>query len=162
MGSDRCALVGLVQLSPSGGCAAPVSAPAKNGVPDDHIVLVMADDIATAAKNPLPGVVRNGSMARTCGRCADRLWTVAVARTAHGHPRRPSLGTDADGGAHDDASNLYVYLVGHGGQAGMPIGAKTTSDGLSGDATALVSPQLCVRRSVSCARRASYGAAWSS
>src|SRR2546430_9843023 len=29
------------------------------GVPDDHIVLVLADDLATAPDNPAPGTVRN-------------------------------------------------------------------------------------------------------
>ena len=115
----------------------------KNGVPDDHIVLVMADDIATAAKNPLPGVVRNeidGANLRSAAQI-DYGLSLSPAQLMDILAGRASAQTPTV--VHTtDASNLYVYLVGHGGQAGMPIGAKTTSDGLSGDATALVSPQL--------------------
>jgi len=114
----------------------------RNGVPDDHIVLVMADDLATARQNLKPGVVQNemaGSNLRRDAQLdyglqlsASELMDVLAGRVSATTPTvlQPS---------QDD--NLYVYLVGHGGEQGIPIGANTAADGLAGRGS-LLSPSM--------------------
>lgn len=131
----------------------------KNGVLDDHIVLILADDLATSASNPLPGVVRNE---------IDGPDLRAGAQIDYKLPLSPTQLTDIIAGrasaetpvvvSATDSSNLYVYLVGHGGQSGMPIGASTTSEGVSGSASKDFSPQklrqtLCEMRTAMKLRR---------
>lgn len=114
----------------------------NQGVPDDHIVLLMADDLATARQNPLLGVVQNelaGPDLRR-GALADyglqltgaELMDVLLGQSSDTTPTvlQPSA-----------AANLYIYLVGHGGEQGLPIGARSAADGLAGRGS-LVSPDL--------------------
>lgn len=105
------------------------------GVPDDHIVLVLADDLADDPQNPLPGVVRNAprgddlhgdleidyGLTLTADDLADILTGTVTDRTPN------VLATTA-------ASNLYVYLAGHGGTDGIPIDADSAAAGIAGGA----------------------------
>lgn len=103
------------------------------GVDDDHIVLILADDLADHEDNALLGRVRNlpGGDDLYAGAVidarlpltADDLVNVLVGEVTPSTPAviQPSA-----------SSNVYVYLAGHGGEAGIPIGAVTTEDGLAG------------------------------
>ena len=108
------------------------------GVDDDHIVLVLADDLAGDTSNPLPGTVRNvpdGPDLRA-GAVVDykldlgasAILDVLAGNASGATPR--VLKTTA-------SSDLYIYLVGHGGTSGIPLGATSTAEGLSGGATTL-------------------------
>jgi glycosylphosphatidylinositol transamidase (GPIT) subunit GPI8 len=102
----------------------------KAGLPDDRIVLVLADDIADAPENPEPGVVRHevggpnlyedvhldyelddvtapDILEILAGRSSDRLQHVIES-------------TPSD--------NVYVYFSGHGSDQGMFIGADQAAD----------------------------------
>lgn len=102
----------------------------RNGVPDDHIILVLADDVATAKENPMPGIVRNEPGGPDLRKGAEIDYRL---------PLTPLQLTDIIAGRASaatpnvvrtsDASNLYVYLVGHGGPKGITIGATTASQG---------------------------------
>jgi ABC-type branched-subunit amino acid transport system substrate-binding protein len=125
----------------------------KNGIPDDHIVLLLADDLATAEKNRLPGTVRNepGGANLRDGAVIDygltlsasELMDVVLGKVTAKTPR--VLKTTA-------SSDLYIYLVGHGGPDGMPIGAESEEAGVDGSSSsALLSPTLL--RQTLCALR---------
>lgn len=131
----------------------------KNGVPDDHIILILADDVASAAKNPLPGHVRNqldGKNLRANAQVdygltltADQLADIIQGKTNTSTP------TVVQSTA---SSNLYIYLAGHGGETGMTINAKNAADGFYGSDQALFTPKLlrdslCVLRSENRVRR---------
>jgi ABC-type branched-subunit amino acid transport system substrate-binding protein len=113
------------------------------GVPDDHIVLLMADDLAASPTNKLPGTVRNqpGGVDLYAGAAidyrltlsADELMGVLLGRTSQRTPQ--VLKTTA-------TSNLYVYLVGHGGPAGMPMAATTVEGGLEEEGDILTPKHL--------------------
>lgn len=110
------------------------------GVPDDHIILILADDLAGAAGNPLPGTVRNvpGGPNLRAGAAVDykldlgasAILDILAGKASNATP--DVLKTTA-------SSDLYVYLVGHGGSSGIAIGANTTADGLKGEG-ATISP----------------------
>lgn len=121
------------------------------GMKDDHIILIMADDIATSALNKAPGTVRNAPDGANLYSAVQRDYDLSVTgedlaniiagkKTA----RTPTVvGTAA-------SSNLYVYLAGHGGVEGIPVGAETTEEGLSGSGAILTPAQL---RDALCALR---------
>jgi ABC-type branched-subunit amino acid transport system substrate-binding protein len=122
------------------------------GVPDDHIVLVLADEIADHERNLLPGVVRNapgGVDVRAEGvvdgdltLTREDLSNILLGRATEATPEVLRLSS---------GSNLLVYLVGHGGTGGLPIGASTTAEGLSAEGTTLTPADL---RGALCALRA--------
>lgn len=130
-----------------------------NGVPDDHIVLLLADDLATARQNPAPGVVQNETLGPNLRAGAQidyglQLDAQALMDVIAG---RASAATPAV--LHPSAdSNLYIYLAGHGGELGIPIGASTTADGLAGRgslvAPSLLRQTLCALQSDGALRRA--------
>ena len=104
-----------------------------NGVPDDHIVLVLADDIAEHPSNELPGQVRNEPLGEDvhAGVKIDYGITITPADlqnilTGKVTATTPTVITPTA------SSNVYVYLAGHGGTEGIPAGAQTPEDGLSG------------------------------
>jgi ABC-type branched-subunit amino acid transport system substrate-binding protein len=104
-----------------------------NGVDDDHIVLVLADDIAEAPDNDLPGVVRNEPL-------GDNLYTELqidydLSLTAEDLTSILTGQVTATTPAviHPTASsNVYLYLVGHGGVSGIPLSASTPEEGIDG------------------------------
>lgn len=131
----------------------------KNGVPDDHIILILADDLASSKKNPLPGQVRNQLGGKNLlsdvqidydlTLTADQLADVIQGKTSAATPI--VVQTTA-------SSNLYIYLAGHGGETGMTINAQTAADGFYGSDQALFTPKLlrdslCVLRGENRVRR---------
>ncbi|EDM75598.1 Legumain [Plesiocystis pacifica SIR-1] len=114
----------------------------EGGVDDEHIVLILADDLADAPDNALPGQVRNqlGGPDLRAGAQIDyglelspeQLGDILTGTTSEATPTVIQPGP---------SSNIYVYLVGHGGEQGMPIGALTAAEGLAGGETSL-SPGL--------------------
>jgi ABC-type branched-subunit amino acid transport system substrate-binding protein len=131
------------------------------GVDDSHIVLILADDIVQAAKNSQKGTVRNVPDGPNLYRnvVIDYPLTVSAAdvqkiltgQVTAATPKVLSLTA---------ASNLYVYISGHGGTSGVPIGAVTTSDGIDGTTTGttlsptLLRESLCTLQTESRLRRA--------
>lgn len=102
----------------------------RAGLPDDRIVLVLADDIADAPENPEPGVVRHAvdgpdlyedvevDYELASVRAPDILDILAGKRSA----RLPIV---VDSTSGDD---IYVYFSGHGSDQGMFIGANQAAD----------------------------------
>jgi glycosylphosphatidylinositol transamidase (GPIT) subunit GPI8 len=89
------------------------------GFDDDHIVLAIRDDISTAKKNPLPGQVRNITMGANLRENAQidysgaGLNASALMGILKGDPVFPErINSDFN-------DNIYVFLVGHGGNQGM-------------------------------------------
>jgi ABC-type branched-subunit amino acid transport system substrate-binding protein len=130
-----------------------------NGVPDDHIVLILADDIASASQNPFRGEVRNQIDGKNLHSniqvdyhldiTADQLMDVVV---GNANATTPVVVQPTQ------SSNLYLYLAGHGGELGMTINAKTAADGLIGGDQTLLTPAnlrnaLCKLRSENRVRR---------
>ena len=93
----------------------------RNGIPDDRIILILADDLAQNILNPEPGTVRNEPG-------GDNLYQAPVIDYRVGDldarallnilggvatPERPTVlnSTDTD--------NVYVFIVGHGGSDGV-------------------------------------------
>lgn len=115
----------------------------RNGVSDDHIILVLADDVAAAPQNLQPGTVRNepGGPDLRRGAEIDYRLPLTPLQLADIIAGRASAATP-NVVRTSDASNLYVYLVGHGGPRGITIGATTASQGLSGSAATVFSPAL--------------------
>lgn len=121
------------------------------GVPDDHIVFISADDVAHAPQNRLAGAVRNEPGGEDLREGAEidydlslgaaGLVDVLLGRESEATPRviKPTA-----------SSNVYVFLAGHGGQQGIPIGASTASEGIDGGGDVL-SPDML--RSAFCALR---------
>lgn len=104
-----------------------------SGVDDDHIVLVIADDLALDPDNDLPGEVRNtpGGADLYGGAVVDYRLGVAgedLQKILLGQVT-PSTPTVL---APTASSDVYVFLVGHGGEGGIPIGAATAEEGLAG------------------------------
>lgn len=125
----------------------------QGGVPDDHIVVVSADDAATASQNRERGVLRNeiGGRDLRAGFVTDYGLQLSAAEMMDVLQGRQSTSTPQVLRT-TAGSNLYVYLVGHGGTQGMPIGANTAAAGLAGNGSVL-SPTLL--RSALCALRTS-------
>ncbi len=123
------------------------------GVADDHIVLILADDLASADQNLLRGEIRNApagpdlypdavidyDLSLTADELVDIITGQANAQT----PTVISPGA---------ADNVYIYLVGHGGTEGMPLGAASTADGLAGGDASFTPTHL---REAMCALRGS-------
>lgn len=111
-----------------------------NGVADDHIVLILADDIATSPSNKLSGQVRNEpagtdvyeslqidyGISVTAADIQNILTGQVTATTPH--VIQPTA-----------SSNVYIYFAGHGGTSGIPLDAQTPEEGLSGQG-AIFSP----------------------
>ncbi|MEZ4453701.1 MAG: C13 family peptidase [Nannocystaceae bacterium] len=103
------------------------------GVDDDHIVLILADDLAVDQDNDLAGMIRNqpegddlyagAVIDARLPITADDLAKILVGEVT---PTTPAVIQPSA------SSNVYIYLAGHGGGSGMPIGAVTTEDGLVG------------------------------
>jgi len=129
------------------------------GFEDDHIVLIMADDLATSIRNPLAGTVRNEPGGPNLYRGVVRDYNLLVSPsdltsiiTGQVTERTPQV-------IHTtSASNFYIYLVGHGGNQGIPIAASSPAEGLKASGSTF-SPKhlreaLCVLQTEGRLRRA--------
>lgn len=114
----------------------------EGGVPDDHIVLMLADDLSAASQNRLPGVVRGEPDGPNLRQGAEVDYQLTLSAPQLMDVLSGNSTAETPKVLHPTAaSNLYVYLVGHGGQKGLPVGANSTSEGLAGRGSVL-SPQL--------------------
>ena len=98
----------------------------SNGVPDDHIVLVLADDLAANAANPEKGVVRNvagGPNLYANAQIDYRLGQLNAGDLLDilGGKKSASLPTVIESTASD---NVYAFFVGHGNPSGMLVGGR--------------------------------------
>ena len=98
----------------------------SNGVPDDHIILVLADDLAKNASNSEPGVVRNvagGPNLYANVQIDYRLAEVSAGDLLDilGGKKSASLPKVIESTASD---NVYAFFVGHGNPSGMLIGGS--------------------------------------
>jgi len=115
-----------------------------NGVPDERIVLVLADDLAGNASNPEPGVVRNvagGPNLYTNLQIDYRLGQVTAGNLLDilAGKKSPSLPVVIDSTAGD---NVYVFLVGHGNSQGMLVGARSSGQAQAAGETLLAPEDL--------------------
>ena len=114
------------------------------GIPRDHIILMGANDLVNATENTLASTVRNQSggpnlysdvtydYPLTDFSASDFIRVLSGQVTA----RTPKVLQTTD------ASNIYVYVSGHGGPPGMPVGASTVSEGIDGTSEeALLTPE---------------------
>ncbi len=114
------------------------------GIPRDHIILMGANDLVNATENTLASTVRNQSggpnlyqdvtydYPLTDFNASDFVRVLTGEVTA----RTPKVLQTTD------ASNIYVYVSGHGGPPGMPVGASTVSEGIDGTSeSALLTPE---------------------
>jgi len=100
----------------------------QNGLPDDRIILVMEDDLANAASNPLPGIVKNTLDGENLYHnveidyklsdvSTDDLKNILCGNVTSTTP--VVLNTGA-------GDNLFMFSVGHGSTAGMTFEGVTT------------------------------------
>ncbi len=93
----------------------------KSGYPDDHIVLIMEDDLATAPTNPEPGVVRisrDGENVRS-GAVIDYKLSELTAQdflSILSGEKSDRIHDVIEAGCND---NVFVYWCGHGVPGGM-------------------------------------------
>ncbi len=130
----------------------------KNGVPDDHIILIMDDGIARAAQNPRPGVLVNTPGGENVYHNLSIDYDLKISGqdivdiiTGKSSPLLPAVLST------QKSSNLYVYLVGHGGKQGISIGGTTAADGIRGTRAltpAMLKEALCTLRTEDRLRRA--------
>ena len=125
------------------------------GLSDDDILMVGADDLASAAQNPIPGEVRNavdGPDVRD-----GAIYDYGLELDADGLMGLLPADSATRAMRLDARTNLLIYLVGHGGQAGLVIGANTAAGGANahGDVLTptLLRENLCALRAADDARR---------
>lgn len=108
------------------------------GVADADVVMVGADDLATAPENPRPGEVRNVPQGPDL--YGDVAYDYGIGLTAE-DLTRVLLGTASAGLPEvltpDAHTNLLIFLVGHGGVSGLGLGADTTEAGVAGAGSSL-------------------------
>ena len=91
------------------------------GIPDSHIILMLADDMACNPRNPYPGTVYNNANRyvnvydnnvqvdyRGFDVTVDNFIRILTDRLPRGTPISKRLRSDSD-------SNILIYLTGHGG-----------------------------------------------
>ncbi len=92
-----------------------------NGLPDDRIVLILADDLAQNEKNSLPGVVRNEPNGPNLYADAEIDYITTELSTddlkAILMGQQDALLPEVIDGK--DTDNLYVFIVGHGSRSGV-------------------------------------------
>ncbi len=130
----------------------------KNGVPDDHIILIMNDGIARATQNPQPGVIVNTPGGENLYRDLKIDYDINVSGqdivdiiSGKSSASLPAVISTQKG------SNLFVYLVGHGGKQGISIGGTTATDGIKGTSAfspSMLKQALCTLRTEDRLRRA--------
>ncbi|MEO1267959.1 MAG: C13 family peptidase, partial [Myxococcota bacterium] len=102
------------------------------GISDGDIVMVGADDIANASENPLPGVVRNVpggdnlyegvTYDYSNGINANDIDAILLGESGVATPE--VLETDA-------GTNLFIFIVAHGGSSGIAMGADSAEEGVN-------------------------------
>ncbi|MCA9714388.1 MAG: hypothetical protein KC468_06845, partial [Myxococcales bacterium] len=103
------------------------------GIDDDHIVLILADDLAGAPENGLPGAIRNAPEGDDLYAGAEIDYRLGLRGSELASVLRGEVTeTTPIVISPSESSDVYVYLAGHGGAAGIPIGAVTAEDGLAG------------------------------
>ena len=119
----------------------------SRGIPRDHIVMLGADDLVHAPENAIPDTVRNQTNGPNVyvdvtydypleGFTATDFVNVLTGQMTDRTPK--VLRTT-------EASNIYVFISGHGGPGGMPIGAGTVSEGLDGSTDAAMLTPVALR-----------------
>ncbi len=105
----------------------------EGGIDDEHIVLILADDLADDPQNERPGQVRNeleGPDLRAGAQIdydlsldPEQLADIIAGRASRATPTviEPSASSD-----------IYLYFVGHGGPEGILVGAQTLAEGMAG------------------------------
>lgn len=129
------------------------------GLTDDDIVMIGADDLAGDPSNLLPGVVRNAPGGTDVYAAAQYDYPVSleltdqIAAILAGEPSELApavLNLDAE-------TDLYVFLVGHGGLTGIGVGAETVDAGVLGGAAVytpgMLRESLCALRAAGAVRR---------
>lgn len=120
------------------------------GLSDDDIILIGADDLSDSVSNVLPGTVRNDVDGDNLyvdvqydydpsELSAAELLAILSGEAGEATPNVLSL---------DAQTNLYVFLAGHGGTAGMPIGASTAAEGLSTDGSSKLLTPTALREAL--------------
>lgn len=117
------------------------------GITDDRIIFAIADDIATHPNNLEPGVIRNqvdGTNLyadieidyRVEDISKELILAVLSGDTQEG--RYPHVIES------NSTSNVYVYMVGHGGPAGVAVGGGTAESafGSEGEDVGFLNPQV--------------------
>ncbi|OGQ97800.1 MAG: hypothetical protein A2284_18625 [Deltaproteobacteria bacterium RIFOXYA12_FULL_61_11] len=115
-----------------------------NGIPDDHLVLVLADDLATNSQSAEPGMVRNVAGGPNLYAeveidysleelTADDLLAILAGKSS------PELPVVIDSSADD---NVYVFLVGHGNSSGVLVGGSRAGMEQGAGETLLLPEQL--------------------
>lgn len=106
-----------------------------SGLRDADIVMIGADDIAEDPANPAPGVVRNtpGGPNLYQDVLYDYGLEVGPAQLDQILLGQPSADTP-EVLELDSGTNLYVYVVGHGGLFGVGMGAEGPDEGVSATA----------------------------
>jgi ABC-type branched-subunit amino acid transport system substrate-binding protein len=107
----------------------------RAGVDDDHIVLVLADDLGKDPRNPEPGVVRNVAGGPDLNRnvvidykldatfgAAEALAILSGSKSA----RTPTVL------ASDAGDDVLVFWVGHGSRAGLLVGGADAASAEAG------------------------------
>lgn len=119
----------------------------ERGISDDRIILAVADDIADHPENLEPGVIRNqvgGVNLYTDIEIDYRLDDISAELIL------AVLGGDTQDGRYphviesSETSNVYVYMVGHGGPAGVAVGGGTAESAFSseGGGVGFLDPQV--------------------
>lgn len=105
-----------------------------NGVADDRIILILADDIAGDPNNELTGQVRNEPSGKDVYAGVNIDYGITVTPTDIQNILQGNVtATTPKVIAPTASSNVYIYLAGHGGTAGIPLAAQTTEAGLAGE-----------------------------
>jgi glycosylphosphatidylinositol transamidase (GPIT) subunit GPI8/ABC-type branched-subunit amino acid transport system substrate-binding protein len=108
----------------------------ERGVDDDHIIMIGADDIAEdpVGYNPLRGEVRNQPGGPNL---YPAVYDYALSELDADGILKVMRGEEVIGGRPvlsetDATSNLYIFIVGHGGDEGVGVGAGDPRGGVAG------------------------------
>jgi len=105
-----------------------------NGITDDHIILILADDIATNPENDLLGQVRNEPSGEDVYAGVEIDYGISLSPTDIQNILTGTVtATTPKVISPTASSNVFMYLAGHGGTAGIPLDAQTTEAGLAGE-----------------------------
>lgn len=119
----------------------------ERGIADDRIILAIQDDLASNDVNTEPGVIRNevdGPNLYSEIEVDYRLTDVSlemIQAVLSGVPTE-QFPTVIDG---ISSSNIYIYIVGHGGPAGVAVGAGNEAEAFligEGQSVQVLSPEI--------------------